>query len=148
MLVREILSSEKDRYNSLVSHPIQSWEWGEFKRLTGVDVARLGVFRDERHQMKAAYQITFHPLPFSSYTVGYFPKGDAPDEQMLDALVDLGTRKKAVFIKLEPNATKDEVSKDFEELVKNYNLRQGKSIFTPHTFQVDLTKARISFLAK
>jgi lipid II:glycine glycyltransferase (peptidoglycan interpeptide bridge formation enzyme) len=67
---------------------------------------------------------------------------------MLDALVDLSARKKAIFIKLEPNATKDEVGEDFEELVKNYNLRQGKNVFTPHTFQIDLTKSEDQLFGK
>ncbi len=32
MLTRTLSLEEKDLYNQVVSHPLQTWEWGEFKK--------------------------------------------------------------------------------------------------------------------
>lgn len=146
MLVREVRDDEKDKYNSIVSHPIQSWEWGEFKKKTSNQVVRLGIF--DKQRMSTAYQVSFHSIPKLSYTIGYFPKGPVPDRRMLEALVDLGAKKKAIFIKLEPNVKKVEQVEHLNQLLNNFDLRSAKSVFTPHTFQIDLTPSEEELMAK
>lgn len=145
MFVREVRIDEKDSYNPLVSHPVQSWEWGEFKRATGVDVVRLGAF--EKLRMKSALQLTFHPVPRTRYTIGYYPKGPLPDERTLTALTSLGMERRAIFIKIEPNVTKQEVGEALPEVFKQYDLRPGKPVFTPHTFIIDLRRSEEELLA-
>ena len=44
MLIREILPQEKELFNQVVNHPLQSHQWGEFRKKTGVQVERLGFF--------------------------------------------------------------------------------------------------------
>ena len=136
MVVREVRIDEKDTYNSLVSHPVQSWEWGEFKRATCVDVARLGTF--EKLRMKSVFQLTFHPVPRTRFSIGYYPKGPLPDERALTALTKLGMERRSIFIKIEPNVIKHEAGEALSEILKQYDLRPGKPVFTPHTFMIDL----------
>lgn len=145
MIVREVRLDEQDAYNDLVGHPVQSWEWGEFKRLSGVEVVRLGIF--DRNRMTAAYQLTFHPIPRTSYWVGYFPKGPLPNRRMLETLRQAGLERKAVFVKLEPQVEKQDGEAAIRSLASDFDLRPGRTVFTPHTFLVDLTKSEEELLA-
>lgn len=145
MVVREVRATEKDKYNSLVTHPVQSWEWGEFKKSTGVKVTRLGLF--DGKNMKAAFQISFHAVPKTSYTVGYFPKGPLPTQEMLQALVDGFNKEEVLFVKLEPNARKADGQAVIEQLHNEFNFRKGKAVFTPHTFYINLTGSEEELMA-
>lgn len=144
MLVREIFPEEKTAFNKVAVHPLGSWEWGEFREKTGVKVKRLGLF--EKDQLKESYQITFHPLPKTSLTVGYFPKGPALHQKMLEALKDLGNKEKAIFIKLEPNSEK---SANTKLQFPNLDLRPAhRPLFTKYTFQLDLKKSEEALSAQ
>src|SRR4030042_2183247 len=100
-MIRELSEKDKNNYNKSVSHIIQSWEWGEFRKKIGTDLVRIGDFRDRK--LTAASQITFHPVPLlKNITIGYLPKGPMPTKNMVDALVDLGGKKKAAVINIEP----------------------------------------------
>src|SRR3972149_1494321 len=99
--VRELTEKDKSAYDRLVTHVIQSWEWGEFRKKMGVDLVRLGEFGGNK--LTSVYQLTFHPVPFfKNITIGYFPKGPMPTRSMVKALIDLGARKRTTFIKIEP----------------------------------------------
>ena len=138
MIVREVKDSEKDLYNQVVTHVIQSWQWGEFRKKMGLDLVRLGHF--EGNKLISAYQLTFHPVPFLKYTVGYLPKGPMPDEKMVEALKTLGERKNAAFIKIEPNMVNDRQATSDERLTKLGLIKSKKSLFTTYNFLIDLTK--------
>ncbi len=138
MIIRPVLVEEKEQFNTLVNHPLQSWEWGEFREKTGRKVIRLGLF--DKKAIKAGYQVTLHPLPRIPYNIIYFPKGPMPDKKLIDALVSLGQKEKAILIKLEPNVLADEKNSK-PEIWKNLGLRPGEPIFTKHTFHLDLTKS-------
>ena len=143
MLVREVLEKEKDQFNQLADHPLQSWEWGEFRQKTGKKVIRLGLFVGKK--LKAGYQLTVHPIPKLPYTLIYFPKGPRPTEMMLKALKKLGQKEKAILVKLEPNlpAPLNSVTK---LLLQKNDCRPGQSLFTKYTFQLDLTKSEEELL--
>jgi len=145
MIVREVREEEKTAYNKAVSHVIQSWEWGEFRRKMGLDLVRLGHF--ESNNLSCAYQLTFHPVPFFKYSVGYLPKGPMPDEKMVEALKTLGQKKNVAFIKIEPNVISDK-SKVISDKFRNLGLVQSKkSLFTKYNFLIDLTKTEEQLLA-
>lgn len=148
MLVREVLEEEKNQFNKVATHPLQSWEWGEFRKKTGLKVIRLGVFDSssgpKQAKLKVAYQLTVHPLPKINYTVLYFPKGPIPDTTMLDALKKLGIQEKAIFIKMEPNIRENQ---DIENFLLKNGCRKGKPLFTKYTFQLDLQKTEGQLLA-
>ncbi|MBU3957328.1 peptidoglycan bridge formation glycyltransferase FemA/FemB family protein [Patescibacteria group bacterium] len=144
MIIRPVLVEEKDQFNAVVNHPLQSWEWGEFREKTGIKVARLGLF--DKKVLKAGYQITIHPLPKIPYTIIYFPKGPIPDKTLVDALVKLGQEERAILVKLEPNIVADEKTSK-PEAWKDLGLQPGQPLFTKHTFHIDLTKNDDELLA-
>lgn len=145
MIVREIKDSEKAAYNKLVEHIIQSWEWGEFRKKAGLDLVRLGHFEGNRLLM--AYQLTFHTVPFLKQTIGYFPKGPMPDETMIKALTDVGQKRNAAFIKIEPHVTSDKRHATSDRLRQLGLIESKKSLFTKYNFLVDLTKSEEQLLA-
>ena len=145
MIVREVQDSEKDTYNKLVGHIIQSWEWGEFRKKIGLDLARVGHY--ENNKLLFAYQMTFHGVPFLKQSIGYFPKGPMPDKKMVDALADLGVEKNAAYIKIEPNVL---ISKDEElsnRVVELGLIQSEKALFTKYNFLLDLTKSEDQLLS-
>lgn len=154
MLVREVLENEKEQFNRLATHPMQSWEWGEFRKKTGVKVVRLGVF--DKNQLTGAFQVTFHPLPIpvlkTDLTIAYFPKGAMPDQPMLEALQKLGQKEKAVFIRLEPNVGAPLTAKEGQDFQKVIDFltangcQPGKPLFTQYTLRLELTKTERQFL--
>ncbi len=125
MLVREVLENEREQFDNLATHPLQSWAWGNFRQKTGRKVIRLGAF--EGKKLKAGYQLTVHPLPKTPYSILYFPKGPKPDKLMIKALKDLGQREKAIMVKMEPNVKNDPKVAEF--LLKN-DCQVGKPLFT------------------
>lgn len=137
MIVREILEEEKESFNQLVLHPLQSWEWGEFRKKTGIKIVRLGTFKGRK--LTSGYQVSIHPIPHTPYTIIYFPKGPKPDQEMLASLAKLGRQEKAIFVKLEPQVEELEGQETHESLL-NYGCQAGKPLFTKYTFQIDLTK--------
>ncbi len=137
MIIRDIKPDEKIQFNKLATHPLQSWEWGEFRKLSGVKVVRLGKF--EKDILKETAQITIHQIPLSPYTIGYFPKGEKPSGDMMEELVRIGMQNRCIFIKLEPNIT----PKDFGFRISDFGFRIFPSphpLFTKYTWELDLTQ--------
>ena len=169
MIVREVLEKEKATYNKTVSHVIQSWEWGEFRKKMGLDLVRLGHFEDDKQSLRSspaspdaglrmisAYQLTFHPVPIVYYTIGYLPKCPMPDKVMIKALIDIGQKKNAAYIKIEPNviisnqpaspAKRGERLASSVQLEKLGLIKAKKSLFTKYNFLIDLTKSEEQLL--
>jgi len=118
-------------------HPIQTQEWGEFRKSAGNEIlsTRYGL-------------LTLHKIPFLPFRLAMFLKGPKPTEKMLADLKKLGKEKGLIFIKLEPNyvspnePTKNKLSK----LLYKNGCVPGKTLFTPSTFWVDLTKSEEELL--
>jgi lipid II:glycine glycyltransferase (peptidoglycan interpeptide bridge formation enzyme) len=140
MIIRPLDLKEKALYDSVATHPLQSWDWGEFRRKTGVDVERYGIF--DGAKMIASMQVSFHKIPYTSFTAGYFPKGTMPTEEQLHALADLGRRKKAIYVKLEPNVAAPVASQNaftaIRKFLEEHHAVPGRPLFTRYTFQLDL----------
>ena len=148
MIVREVEENEKNLYNKTVNHIVQSWEWGEFRRKTGLDLVRMGHF--EGQKLISAYQLTFHSLPFFPQTIGYFPKGPMPDKKMIETLKEVAKAKNAAYIKLEPNVilpTGQTVSNIQGNFKKLGLIVSNKSLFTKYNFLIDLTKSETQLLS-
>lgn len=151
MLIREIRPEEKANYNRVVRHPLQAWEWGDFREKTGVSVIRLGRF--ENNQLVNGWQLTFHKLPKISATAGYCPRCSLPDKQVLEAFRAIGKKHQAVFIKLEPNvglpvSQTQSAHKQIKKFLLENGCVYGRPLFTKYTFQIDLTKSENELLAK
>lgn len=133
--VRSANPDDKKQWNAIVDHPLQTWEWGEFRKKMGIEVARVVVGKKE--SIDQCWQITFHKIPFTSFTIGYFPKGPKPDQFMIDELMKLGKQHHAIYIQLEPNIIRLPSSVfGLQQLVKSHH-----PLFTKYTFVLDLTKS-------
>jgi len=126
------------------THPLQSHEWAEFRKAWGNEVleTKYGI-------------ITLHKIPLLPYKAGMFIKGPIPTQEMLTDLKKLAKEKSLIFIKLEPSfanvshsakaaGDKSEGQTQFSkavELLKKNGCVQGKTLFTPTTFWIDLTKS-------
>ncbi len=143
MLYRQLREDEQQLYNSVVHHPLQSWEWGEFRRQTGLNVERIGLFDNKK--LVSALQITFHPVPLLGRNVGYLPKGPMPDEDQLSILTQLGKKHSALFIKLEPNIAQKVDAPSGHKQIHEFMIKNGavpgKPLFTKYTFQLNLNQS-------
>lgn len=117
--------------NNTNSHPLQSKEWGEFRRKTGIKV----IERD-------SFLLTIHPIPHIPLTIGYFPKGPMPTKEMITELKQIGKENNCIFIQLEPNIIN---SSEFK--VNSFELKpSARPLFTKYTFILDLTKSEDELL--
>jgi len=110
----------------------------------GIDVVRFVVDQGKNH---IPCQITFHPIPYIPFTVGYVPKGPLPDEKMVGELIQLGKRKNAIFIQLEPNAMRVNTHPSIEALKIKQLIPSHHPLFTKYSFVLDLTKPEDMLLA-
>src|SRR3990172_11558106 len=126
--------SEKSEFNKKAGHPLQSWEWGEFREKAGNEVVRFPFG-----------QVTLHKIPGTKYKVGAFIKGPMPTQEMIDEIKGFAKEKNLIFIKLEPNyvVKKGGIKCADEEkvisILKKSGAASGKPLFTPTTFWIDLT---------
>lgn len=130
----------KSIYNGAATHPLQSWEWGEARRKMGIDVLRIGEF--DSSSLKNIFQVTFHSVPYTNFTVGYLPRSVIPSERVLDVLKQEGRRRNAVFIKIEPYIMKSQDSE--RPQITHYQLPITKSnhpLFPKWTIQLDVAKS-------
>ena len=138
-----ITNSDHDTYNTLVAHPLQSYEWGEFRKKEGIKLIRRGIFEGDR--LVSGFQLTIHKIPKTKFTIGYLPKGEMPTGELLNELRQIGKEEKCIFIQLEPNVTSDKTK---EEKLKSLGLKPAAHpLFTKFTFVLDLTKSEDELLA-
>ena len=117
------------------THPLQSLEWGEFRKLTGVRVVR-----------EKGLQITIHPIPHTPWTVGYLPKGEFPTKESVETLAKVAREYKCIFIKLEPQIEVQEPGMRRQELVK-MGFVEGRSLFTKYNFVLDVSQSEEKLLS-
>ncbi len=140
-MIREATEKDRGKINKVATHPLQSWEWGEFRKKTGVKVSRYLEIEDDT--IKNVFQITWHKLPGLSTFVGYCPKSVIPSKQMVDFLVKEAKKRGAIFIKFEPNES-DLKKKTLLE--KDLRFTAGKPLFTKHSFVLDINKSEEDLL--
>lgn len=114
------------------SHPLQTEKWVQFRKKTGVKVIR---FED--------IFITIHPIPHTTYKIGYVPKGPDLNQKILDEFYNLGKKENCIFIQFEPN---------IELNGKKYNYKNlypsAHPLFTKYNFILDLTQSEDELLKK
>lgn len=142
MKVVDIDQAKRNEFNSVVNHPLQSYEWGEFREKTGVKVIRRGF--ETKGKLTDGFQLTIHKIPKTPYTIGYLPKGNPPTKEMLQELKRIGNEENCVFIQLEPNIQKKQNTK--YEILKKNTVPSAHPLFTKYTFILDLTKSEEELL--
>ncbi len=152
----DIGADKKDDYNNVVSHPLQSFEWGEFRKKTGIKVIRRGLVRNNlpaarlpagqgrQGKIIEGFTVTLHKIPKTKYYIGYLPKGNNPTEELIEELNRIGREENCIFIQLEPNVR---ANTEYSILNTQYSLRlAARPLFTKYTFVLDLTKSEEDLL--
>ena len=130
-----VTEKNKEEYNAVVTHPLQSYEWGEFREKTGVKVIRRAI--SQNGKIVDGFTLTVHKVPKTKFTIGYLPKGNLPTKDALEELKKIGKEENCIFIQLEPNITQ----------TSNFKLQTPKlrpsfhPLFTKFTFVLDITKS-------
>ena len=122
----------KEEYDQKVTHVIQSWQWGEFRKSLGIPLVRYGLF--ENNKLTMAFQISFHKIPLTNKYVGYLPKGPFPDAKLAQALKKISKEQDCVFIKTEPS-----IEIGAPEKVDRHFKMALKPLFTKYNFVLDLS---------
>jgi len=144
-VIREATEKDKNKFNRAARHPLQSWEWGEFRKQTGLKLSRLMEIVDG--EAKEVYQITWHKLPKLNMYIGYCPKSTIPSPETMEAIKNEALKNKAILVKFEPNEELTEKTiKRIETLKNTYDFGQGKALFTKYTFQLDISKSEEELL--
>ncbi|MFH0749995.1 MAG: peptidoglycan bridge formation glycyltransferase FemA/FemB family protein [Candidatus Gottesmanbacteria bacterium] len=114
-----------EKIKKTLTHPLQTAAWAEFRKAMGVTVVKI-----------SSGYVSFHKIPYTPWTVGYFPKGPQPTSAMIKELQKIGKEQHAVYVQLEPNST-----------TKFASLRPSHHpLFTKYTFLLDLTKSEDELL--
>lgn len=117
---------DKNYFNRMVVHPLQSWEWGEARKQMGIEVLRL---TDGNH----VFQITFHKIPYTKFKIGYLPRSVVPTEHVLEYLFEYGKTHNIIFIKMEPYQIKANTTNTFEILKSTkYSVKQSPHPLFPN----------------
>lgn len=146
LMWRAITLKDTKKFNNLVSHPLQSYEWGAFREKTGIQVIRRGW--EEKGKLIQAFQLTIHPIPHTSWTIGYLPKGTLPTEKLIDELKKIGKENNCIFIQLEPNVVRhsEEAQSADARMIGLGLIPAAHPLFTKYTLQIDLTKTNDELL--
>jgi lipid II:glycine glycyltransferase (peptidoglycan interpeptide bridge formation enzyme) len=142
MEIKILTEKDRENFDKVSVHPLQSWAWGDFRAQTGNKIVRLGLF--EKEKLIAGVQVIFSKIPHTKLTIGTVIKGIDPTPQLLKYLTELGHKEAAIFIKLEPNVLKNPKT---EKTLKKSGCLLGKRLFTPTTFWLDLRKSEQELLA-
>jgi len=150
MITRILYNEEKDQYNSLIKHPIQTWEWGDFQISQGHKVYRLGVF--EENKIINAYSVSFHKIPKTNYSIGTILRGPKVDEEMVKNIRKIAQDENAIFVKFEPDVFYKTFDKSGKETVLPVDMHfpnmlvSPKVAFYPFSYIVDLTNSEEKLL--
>ena len=146
-MIKTVGEKDKSSYNELATHPLQSWEWGEFRKISGNSVYRFADF-NKNNEIKRSYTVLGHNIPRTKYKIGTLIKGPVPKKEDLKFLANFAKKESIIFIKIEPATPVDSKSIRYKNinkektvsLLKGFGACEGKTLFTPTTFWVDLTK--------
>ena len=152
MIIRDITASDRLKFNDAVGHPLQAFEWGQFRQETGVKVIRKAIFEGDK--LITPVQVTIHQLPKVNWKIGYFPRGPMPDEDQMKLLTQIGKQEGLMMIKLEPNVAavindggpKVQAWETVRTFLRSFGARPGRSLFTDYSFQLDLTESEEKLL--
>lgn len=116
---------DKNEWNNVVTHPLQSWDWGEFRK--------------KRQPISRVNEmlVVWTRIKYTPWHFGYIPMGKYPDKEDLKSLILEGNRMRAIGIRLEPNSGK---------IGMPAGLVLGRKLFKDKTYILDLTKSEEELL--
>lgn len=139
MITKLLNIKDKKQYNSLIKHPVQTWEWGDFQKSQGHQVSRFGVF--DKDKMVSAYTLSFHKIPKTNFSIGTILRGPKVDDQMVENIKKIAIKENAIFVKFEPDISIAESTMHFGSVKLS-----PKEAFYPYTFLLDLEKTEEQLL--
>ncbi len=139
-MIRYATDKDRNKINKVVTHPLQSWEWGEFRRSTGVKVSRFLEIEDKK--IINSFQITWHKIPLLNKYIGYCPKSVVPNEKVVEFIKKEANKKGAVMVKFEPNESNFLKNAIF----KTKEFVAGKPLFTKFSFVLSLDNSEEELL--
>lgn len=116
-----------EMFNANAHHPLQSWEWGEVRKKTGIAVIRIGQY--DQDILQNVFTMTLHNIPHIPFQIGYIPRSVLPTELLLHFLKEYGKQHNLLFIKFEPDANKDIVNCN---LIEDCQLKIENFKNSPH----------------
>lgn len=150
MITRILFDTEKEAYDSVISHPVQSWAWGDFEKAQGHEVVRFGQFENDK--MVGGYTVVFYHLPKLSYTVGKCLRGPTINQDMILNVKKVAHEKKAIFVKFEPDVPEFYFKNGTDkyschaEIDTSQVVVSPKSMFLPFSFVLDISKTEEELL--
>ncbi len=149
MISRLLYENERSAYDEVVTHPVQSWMWGEFEKSQGNTVYRLGIFDNEK--LVSGYTVSFKKVPHLKFTIGKCLRGPSVDYDMIQNLKKLSSENNAIFIKLEPDVPEyifvNGVKTPVYPTIDTSQVKPSeKSMFYPYTFILDISPSEEELL--
>lgn len=152
MITRILYNEEKDAYSKVVTHPVQTWDWGDFQESQGHKIYRLGVF--DQQKMISAYSLSFHKIPHTNFSIGTILRGPEIDADLIKNVRKIAQEENAIFVKMEPDVI-EKIYDNKYQLIKNKStllnfpnlVVSPKVAFYPHSFIIDLTLTEDELLA-
>lgn len=125
-------------WNKSVEHPLQAWEWGEFRQKTGIKIVR-----------ENGVQVSIHPIPFTKYSIGYYPKGTKTLNRDLGfTLQKIARENNCIAIKCEPKITPTENLGMLRKEMRDQGFTEGRALFTKYNFVLDVSLSEAELLAR
>lgn len=148
---------QRRRWDSFVlghpnGHLLQSYAWGDFKRRHQWPGLRVIITEPGQERILAGAQVLFREM--AGLSVAYIPKGPVVDwnngplvQTLLDTLRQVTRRRRAIYLKIEPNHPADP---QFEQALHDrYNFRLSPETVQPRsTIRVDLSGPPESWLER
>ena len=106
-------------------HPLQTEEWSEFRKEWGNEI-----------EFVNNNLVIFSKIPYTKFTIGTCLKCGSITGSHLAMAREIGKKHNAIFIKFEPSYAK---TSERQTKLKSFGLAEGKTLFTPTTFWIDLT---------
>ncbi len=157
MIVRKLVPDDKNRYDSLVTHPVQSWEWGEFRIKCGIEVIRLGLF--DGNELVEGLSATVHEIPgklpiLGGYKVMNIPRCTPLSREMIEGVKNIAMENGVIFAKIEPDVWSeiDSSGQEIKHAAWNWpldaQLKKGKTSFAPYSAMIDLNLSEEELLGR
>jgi peptidoglycan pentaglycine glycine transferase (the first glycine) len=155
MEVKEI--DDREKWDSFLagqskSQFLQSWYWGEFKKVLGARIWHLGILKNE--ELVGVCLLLKTPLVFHNKYV-YAPRGpvfsfnlnseelSAGYQLLTEKIKEIARQEDFIFLKIEPP-----IEKPFSLNLEKIDFHSAKSIHPPDTVILDLTKSEERLLSE
>lgn len=133
--VRILEGVTPDLFDSVATHPMQTYAWGEARSATGVRVMRFGEYAGDC--LCATYQMTIHRIPHTSLNIGYIPRSCVPSSAVVAFIQTWARTHRVVFVKWEPYVSYTEGEDSMTGL--SGMRRSAHPLFTEWNLELDLS---------